>query len=122
MVALSGDAGLWMTLGELGIIQERNLDVVVVYLADAALSLIQLKQERAGLQDGGVTFANPDVEKLAAAFGGVGVSVRGKAAVEQAVREAHARGGLTLIEAAIDLRRTARRCRRVGGRASGAAR
>lgn len=102
VVALSGDAGLWMTLGELGIIQERNLDVVVVYLADGALSLIQLKQERAGLQDGGVTFANPDVEKLAAAFGGVGVSVRGRAAVEQAVREAHARGGLTLIEAAID--------------------
>lgn len=101
-VALTGDAGLWMTLGELGIAQERGLDLVVVYLADAALSLIQLKQERKDLPETGVTFQNPDVEKLTAAFGGVGVSVRGKAAVEQAVREAHARGGLTVIEAAID--------------------
>jgi acetolactate synthase-1/2/3 large subunit len=101
-VALTGDAGLWMTLGELGIAQERGLDLVVVYLADAVLSLIQLKQERKGLEDTGVTFQNPDVEKLTSAFGGVGVSVRGKAAVEQAVRQAHARGGLTVIEAAID--------------------
>lgn len=102
VVALTGDAGLWMTLGELGIVQERGLDLVVVYLADAALSLIQLKQERLDLAETGVTFQNPDVEKLAAAFGGVGVSVRGKRAVEAAVRAAHARGGLTLIEAAID--------------------
>jgi acetolactate synthase I/II/III large subunit len=102
VVALTGDAGLWMTLGELGVAQERGLDLVVVYLADATLSLIQLKQERLDLPDTGVTFQNPHVEKLAAAFGGVGVSVRGKRAVEAAVRAAHERGGLTLIEAAID--------------------
>lgn len=102
VVALTGDAGLWMTLGELGIVQERGLDLVVVYLADSALSLIQLKQERQDLPENGVTFRNPDVEKLAAAFGGVGVSVRGKRAVEAAVRAAHERGGLTVIEAAID--------------------
>ena len=49
VVALTGDAGLWMTLGELGVVQERGLDVVVVYLSDRRLSLIQLKQERTGL-------------------------------------------------------------------------
>jgi acetolactate synthase-1/2/3 large subunit len=102
VVALTGDAGLWMTLGELGIVQERGLDLVVVYLADAALSLIQLKQEREGLPDHGVTFDNPKVEALATAFGGVGVSVQGQRAVRDAVAAAHARGGLTLIEARID--------------------
>jgi Thiamine pyrophosphate-requiring enzymes [acetolactate synthase, pyruvate dehydrogenase (cytochrome), glyoxylate carboligase, phosphonopyruvate decarboxylase] len=101
-VALTGDAGLWMTVGELGIAQERGLDLVVVYLADAALSLIQLKQERLDLPDQGVTFDNPKVEALAAAFGGVGVSVQGQQAVRAAVADAHARGGLTLIEARID--------------------
>lgn len=101
-VAITGDAGLWMTLGELGIVQERRLDLVVVYLADASLSLIQLKQERLELPDHGVTFANPQVEPLARAFGGVGRSVQGAEAVEAAVREAHERGGLTIIEARID--------------------
>jgi acetolactate synthase-1/2/3 large subunit len=103
-VALTGDAGLWMTLGELGIVQERQLDLVVVYLADTSLSLIQLKQERLELPDHGVTFANPQVEPLARAFGGVGVSVQGAEAVQQAVQDAHARGGLTIIEARIDPR------------------
>lgn len=101
-VALTGDAGLWMTLGELGIVQERSLDLVVVYLADAALSLIQLKQERIELPDHGVTFDNPQVEPLARAFGGVGISVQGADAVREAVAAAHARGGLTIIEARID--------------------
>ena len=101
-LALTGDAGLWMTLGELGIVQERGLDLVVVYLADASLSLIQLKQERLELTDHGVTFDNPKVEPLARAFGGVGVSVQGADAVRAAVVAAHARGGLTIIEARID--------------------
>jgi len=101
-VALTGDAGLWMTVGELGVVQERGLDLVVVYLSDASLSLIQLKQERIPLPDHGVTFANPRVGPLAEAFGGVGVTVRGADAVRQAVEEAHARGGLTVIEAVVD--------------------
>ena len=82
--------------------QERSLDLVVVYLADAALSLIQLKQERIELPDHGVTFDNPKVEPLARAFGGVGISVQGADAVREAVAAAHARGGLTIIEARID--------------------
>ena len=101
-VALTGDAGLWMTVGELGMVQEHGLDLVVVYLSDASLSLIQLKQERSALPDHGVTFANPKVVPLATAFGGVGLQVQGAEAIEEAVREAHARGGLTVIEAVID--------------------
>jgi len=101
-VALTGDAGLWMTLGELGMVQERQLDLVVVYLSDASLSLIQLKQERSELPDHGVRFENPRVVELAHAFGGVGLQVRGAEAVRAAVEAAHARGGLTLIEAVID--------------------
>lgn len=101
-VAITGDAGLWMVLGELGIVQERRLDLVVVYLADAALSLIELKQQRAQLPSCGVRFDNPHVEHIARAFGGTGLSVRGSDQVRQVVEEAHQRGGLTIIEAAID--------------------
>lgn len=102
-IALTGDMGLWMTTGELGTAAEQGLDLVVVYLADDALSLIALKQERSGqTQGGGVTFTNPDPIHLAAAFGGTGHRVRGAAAIEQAVRTALSTGGLHLIEARID--------------------
>ena len=101
-IALTGDAGLWMSLGELGVVQDRGMDLVVVYLADEALSLIQVKQARIPLADRGVRFTNPGVVQLAAAFGGTGRKVRGEAQVEATVAEAVASGGLWLIEAVID--------------------
>jgi acetolactate synthase-1/2/3 large subunit len=101
-VALCGDAGLWMSMGELGIVQDRDLDLVVVYLADRTLSLIALKQDRRSMPTCGVGFTNPDVRDLARAFGGVGVSVRGDQAVEAAVRQGVQSGGLHIIEAQID--------------------
>jgi len=99
---ISGDMGLWMCLGELGLAQERRLNLVVLYLSDAALSLIALKQERSRLPTQGVTFENPDVCALAAAFGGAGRQVRGATAVEVAVRSAVEAGGLQIIEVLID--------------------
>ena len=105
VVALTGDMGLWMTLGELGIVQERGLDLVVVYLADQSLSLIELKQERIPLPNHGVRFDNPSVGALAAAFGGVGHEVRGAEPVARAVRAAVESGGLHLIEASINAER-----------------
>ena len=101
-IAITGDMGLWMAMGELGVIAERELDVVVVYLADRALSLIEVKQERTERTGGGVRFANPDVTSLAAAFGGTGVTVFGAEEVENAVSTAVSTGGLHLIEAVID--------------------
>jgi acetolactate synthase-1/2/3 large subunit len=102
VVALTGDMGLWMTLGELGVVQERKMDLVVVYLADQSLSLIALKQERIGLPTHGVGFENPEVSSLAEAFGGTGHRVQGGDAVETAVRLARKTGGLHIIEAQID--------------------
>lgn len=102
VMAITGDMGLWMYAGELGTAAEQGLDLVVVYLSDNSLSLIEVKQERLELPTSGVRFENPKVEALAEAFGGVGVQVRGAAAVEAAAREALAAGGLRLIEAVID--------------------
>ena len=102
VVALTGDMGLWMVLGELGVVQERGLDLVVVYLADRSLSLIEIKQERVPLPNLGVRFDNPEVVSLAAAFGGTGQRVEGAEAVESAVRGARESGGLHIIEAMID--------------------
>lgn len=101
-LAIVGDMGLWMALGELGVAQERGLDLVVCYLADQSLSLIELKQERSRLVSVGVRFENPAVEPLAMAFGGVGLRVSGPEQITHAVQAAFSRGGLSLIEVVID--------------------
>ena len=91
-----------MTVGELGIVQERGLDLVVVYLADRSLSLIELKQERIPLPNHGVRFDNPDPIELAAAFGGTGHKVKTLKELDEAFQDVHQSGGLHLIEVTVD--------------------
>ena len=102
VVALTGDMGLWMALGELGIVQERNLDLAVVYFADRSLSLIELKQERIPLPLNGVRFEDPDPTALALAFGGTGHRVNGLDDLAEAFDAFHQTGGLHLIEIELD--------------------
>ena len=105
VVALTGDMGLWMSLGELGIIPERDLHVIVVYLSDSALSLIELKQERSPTpKRTGVRFENPDTVSLAHSFGGHGFVCRTLQEIEEAVGFAQQRHGLHLIEIEVDPR------------------
>lgn len=100
--SLTGDAGLWMAMGELGVAQERGLDLVCVYLADNSLALIEHKQRRLKLRRTGVRFENPDVRRLAEAFGGRGHVCTDAAQTTRAVAQAVASGGLHLVEVRID--------------------
>jgi acetolactate synthase I/II/III large subunit len=102
VVAFCGDMGLWMALGELGVVQERRMDLLVIYVADRSLSLIELKQERAQYARHGVSFENPDVEALGHAFGGQGHRVRDSDQLATAVNCAQRQGGLHLVELSID--------------------
>ena len=105
VIALTGDMGLWMSMGELGVIQERGLHVVVIYLSDSALSLIELKQERSTTpKQTGVRFNNPDTLALAEAFDGRGYVCKTLCDVDRAVSEAHAGSGLHLIEIEVEPR------------------
>ena len=103
VVALTGDMGLWMSLGELGVIQERGLHIIVIYLSDSSLSLIELKQERSATpKKTGVRFDNPDTLSIAKAFGGTGYVCETLGDVARAVGVAHAQEGLHLIEIRVD--------------------
>src|SRR5262249_51206848 len=54
VVALTGDGGLLMCLGELQTAARERLPIVVIVFADASLSLIDVKQRRRGLVRKGV--------------------------------------------------------------------
>src|SRR5262249_28211179 len=69
VVCVTGDAGLAMTLGELGTLVRSGQPVIVVVFNDAALDLIRAQQLRAGKQVYGTEFANPDFMRIAEAYG-----------------------------------------------------
>lgn len=108
VLALLGDGGLLMGLGELSLAAELGIDLVVVVFVDRSLSLIALKQERmrgpggAPLAPAGVGLRAPDFVGLVEAMGGRGQRARGGAAVEAATQRAFAEGGLQLIAVEID--------------------
>jgi len=110
VLAVVGDGGLLMGLGELSLAAELGIDLVVVVFVDRSLSLIALKQERmkdaggAPLRPSGVGLRAPDFVGIVEAMGGRGQRARGGAAVEAATRRAFAEGGLQLIAVEIDER------------------
>lgn len=102
VIAVMGDAGLEMGIGELATLRDLGMPVLVVVLQDERLALIDLKQRASGRPQSGVSFGATDFAAVAQAFGGVGVSVSTQAGLEQAARAAfERRDRFTLIAAKI---------------------
>jgi acetolactate synthase I/II/III large subunit len=101
-VALVGDGGLAMYLGELGTIQRLGLDLTIVVFVDGSLELIRRSQLRQGVAIEGTLFAPPDFPAIARAFGGTGHDVHDVDQLDGALRTATTSPGLHLIAAHID--------------------
>ncbi|MCK0150354.1 thiamine pyrophosphate-binding protein [Marivita sp. S6314] len=102
VVSFSGDAGFLMVAGELATAAELGLKTIFVVFVDASLALIELKQRQRQMTNRGVDFQHTDFAAIAKAFGGNGVSVASKEALEQALHDAVTADRFTLIAAEID--------------------
>ncbi|MFO1148994.1 MAG: thiamine pyrophosphate-binding protein [Alsobacter sp.] len=102
VVAVLGDGGLEMGLGELGTLRDQRLPVVVLVLQDESLALIALKQSQAGLPAAGVGLGATRFDLVAEAFGGRGVTVSDRTSLEAALREAFAADRFTVIACRIE--------------------
>jgi len=102
VVALTGDAGLEMVLGELATLRDLALPVVIVVFVDASLALIELKQRGVGLANTGVDFGKTDFTAVAKALGGRGIDVENRDALRQAVEQGLEADTFTVIAAHID--------------------
>jgi acetolactate synthase I/II/III large subunit len=67
-ICITGDAGLAMVMGELGLLAELDLPVIVVVMNDSALDLIRSAQIRRDRPAFGTEFTNPDYELIAGAY------------------------------------------------------
>lgn len=102
VIAVMGDGGLEMGIGELGTLRDLGLPVTIVVLQDCSLALIALKQAAARLAPAGVTLGHTDFPGAARAFGGHGVAVSDAPALARALHEAEHSTGFTLIACEID--------------------
>ncbi len=75
VIALCGDGGLTMLLGELATLRQLQLPVKVVVYNNQSLAFVALEQRAAGQLDTGCDLVNPDFAALAQAMGYAGRAV-----------------------------------------------
>ena len=102
VIAVVGDGGIEMGLGELATLRDENLPVVVVVLQDESLALIELKQRAAGLNRAGVRLGPTRLEDVATAFGGNGIRVKSADELQRALANGLTQDNFSVIVCEIE--------------------
>jgi pyruvate dehydrogenase (quinone) len=100
VVALSGDGGLAMLLGELITLRQMHLPVKVVVFNNGALSFVELEMKAGGIVTYGTDLDNPDFAGIARAAGLFGARVDKAGDLEGTLTEAFGHDGPALVEVA----------------------
>jgi pyruvate dehydrogenase (quinone) len=102
VVALSGDGGIAMLLGELITLRQQHLPVKVVVFNNGALSFVELEMKAAGIVTYGTDLDNPDFAGIARAVGLFGARVEKAGELDDALRAAFEHDGAALVEVLTD--------------------
>jgi acetolactate synthase-1/2/3 large subunit len=102
VIAVMGDGGLEMGLGELATLRDLALPITIVVFQDCSLALIALKQRASGLTSLGVELGQTDFAAVAKGFGGHGVNVEDAATLRSELGAAASRPVFTLISCRFD--------------------
>jgi pyruvate dehydrogenase (quinone) len=97
VIALCGDGGLSMLLGDLATITQYNLPVKIIVFNNRSLGMVKLEMEVAGLPDWQTDMYNPDFAMVAKAMGIKGITVTDPEEAKQALREALMFNGPALV-------------------------
>ena len=98
VVALCGDGGLAMLLGELITLRQMRLPAKIVVFDNGALSFVELEMKAAGIVTYGTDLDNPDFAGMARAAGLFGARVDQAHELDDALREAFAHDGPALVD------------------------
>ena len=97
VVALAGDGGLAMMLGELLTLRQNKLPVKVVVFDNSSLNFVEVEMKAAGFVNYGTELDNPDFAAVASAIGLFARRVEKPGDLEGALREAFAYDGPALV-------------------------
>ena len=102
VVCITGDAGLAMSMGELGLLSPLDLPVIVIVMNDSALDLIRSAQVRRERAVFGTEFSNPDFRYIAKAYSLDYRRVENVPECADAIRHGMANGKPMLIDVMTD--------------------
>lgn len=97
VIAMCGDGGLSMLLGDLATINQYNIPVKIIVFNNRALGMVKLEMEVNGLPDNETNMVNPDFGLIAQAMGFQGVNVHKPEEVEGAIENAFRHNGPVLL-------------------------
>jgi pyruvate dehydrogenase (quinone) len=98
VIALCGDGGLAMLLGELLTLHQQQLPVKIVVFNNGALSFVELEMKAAGIPTFGTDLVDPDFAGIARAAGLSGARVEKASELDDALRAAFAHDGPALVD------------------------
>ena len=98
VIAMAGDGGLAMLLGELLTLTQNALPVKIVVFNNSSLNFVELEMKAAGFVSFGTDLENPDFAALARAIGIKGDRVENPGDLDSAVREFLAHDGPALLD------------------------
>lgn len=101
-IAITGDGGFNMSLGELQTAADQKLNLLVLVLDDNGLGMIKWKQKHHGLDEYATTISSPSVPQLAASYGGQGYIVENEQELGPVLSYAFRMHGLRIVSISID--------------------
>lgn len=102
VIALCGDGGLSMLLGDLATITQYKLPIKIVVFNNRSLGMVKLEMEVAGIPDWQTDMVDPDFAMVAQAMGIKGITARDPDDVKQALKEAFMYKGPALVNIMTD--------------------
>ena len=102
VVALCGDGGISMLLGDLLSLKQLKTPVKIIVFNNGALGFVELEMKATGFLENGTTLENPDFAALAKTAGLHGVRVTDPADLGPALAEAFRHDGPALIDVVVN--------------------
>jgi pyruvate dehydrogenase (quinone) len=102
VVAMCGDGGISMLLGDLATIKQYGLKIKIFVFNNRALGMVKLEMEVMGLPDSEVNMVNPDFRLIADAMGIKGITISEPNEIESGLDEAFAYDGPVLVNVMTD--------------------
>lgn len=98
VVALSGDGGLAMLMGDLLSIKQNDLPVKIVVFNNSSLNFVELEMKAAGIVNFGTGLENPSFAAVAESVGITGIRVEKASELRDALTRALATDGPVLVD------------------------
>ena len=98
VVALAGDGGLSMLLGEMLTLTQAQLPVKTVVFNNSSLNFVEVEMKAAGVVNYGTGLTNPSFAEVAEAMGIKGIRVESSTELPAAVNEFFAHDGPALLD------------------------